>query len=77
MECYKKLGMDIRKIKTLPNLTTLIDRFIEYELYLAEFHLTLFSQTMRRWLKVFNQPSSFSRNRDMFSLRFIPNGWKY
>lgn len=63
--------MDTRKIEMMSDLPILISKFIEYELCLSEFHLTLISQTVRKLSKVFNQPSSFSRSREIFSPMFI------
>lgn len=59
MECFKILWKywdsgDTRKIKMLSNLPILISKFIEYELCLSEFHLTMISQTVRKLSKVFN-----------------------
>lgn len=55
------------KIKTPSNLPITINRFIEYKLYLSEFHPELISQTMRKLFKVFNQPCSSSRNRHIYA----------
>lgn len=67
MECHKNLGMDIGKIKTLFNLPIMMNRFIEYELYLSEFHSALISQTIRKLFQDINQPCSSSRNRDIYA----------
>lgn len=67
MKCHKNLEVDIMKIKTPSNLPITINRFIEYELHLSEFHSALISQTMRKLYKVFNQPCSSSRNRHIYA----------